>query len=271
MADERQLEYEDEQTDDRSAQQPAVERANAGGSELPIKQGAVFGAITLIATYLSHLFLTAIATARSTPAAGMVGEGEDASLVVTEMVASWKAAGWSYLSTFGTGFEAEGEVASLGGVPNHGAASVSGAFSMSTLFLFLVTVGGVAAAGYAVARHTAADDAVEAAKAGATVAVPYFAFALLAALVMTHTFSEGPAVEALVGGEFSAGAVPGLEAADYLGSEGHVTSEIEFGPSITDAILYAGLIVPVVLGALGGVAARREDALEKLTAKVDQL
>lgn len=73
MADERQLEYEDEQTADRSAQQPAVERANAGGSDLPIKQGAVFGAIALIATYLSHLFLTAIATARSTPAAGMCG------------------------------------------------------------------------------------------------------------------------------------------------------------------------------------------------------
>lgn len=267
MANDSQLEYEDEQTDGKPDQRPAAGQGTS--SELPIKQGAVFGAITMIAAYLSHLFLTAIATAQSTPAAGMVGEGEDASLVVTEMIASWKAAGWSYLSTFGTGFEAEGEIARLGGVPNHGAAYVNGAFSLSTLFLFLVTIGGIAAAGYAVARYTEADDAAEAAKAGMTVAVPYFVFALLAALVMTHTFSEGPAVEALLGGEFSSGAVPGLEGGDHLGSEGHVTSEVEFGPSTTDAILYAGIVVPVVLGALGGVAAQWRDALETLMAKVE--
>lgn len=269
MVNESQLEYEDERTDDQPAQRPTAGQHT--GSDLPIKQGAVFGALALLATYLSHLFLTAIATAQSTPAAGTVGAEGDASLVVSELIASWKAAGWSYLSTFGTGFEAEGEIARLGGVPNHGAAYVTGAFSMSTLFLFLVTIGGIAAAGYAVARHTAADDAVEAAKAGVTVALPYFAFALLAALVTSHTFSEAPAIEALVGGEFSSGAVPGLEAGEYLGSDGHVTSEVEFGPSVTDAILYAGIAVPVVLGALGGVAAQREDALEKLMAKVDRL
>lgn len=269
MADDSQLEYEDDQTDDQPVQRPVA--GQAAGSDLPVKPGAVLGAIAVVATYLTHLFLTAVATARTTPAAGMVGEEGDASLVVTEMVGSWKAAGWSYLSMFGTGFEAEGEAASLGGVPNHGAAAVNGPFSMSTLVLFIVTIGGIAVAGYAVARYTGADDATEAAKAGVTVAVPYFAFALIAALVMTHTFSEGPAIDALMGGEFGSSAAPGLEMSDFLGEGGTATSDLEFGPSTTDAILYAGLVVPIVLGALGGVAAKREDALEKLMVKVDQL
>ncbi|MBZ6494961.1 hypothetical protein [Natrinema longum] len=106
----------------------------------------MFGAITVIATYLTHLFLTAITTAQVRPEVASIGVGDDASLIVTELVSSWKAAGWSYLGVFGTEFEVDGEAATLGDAPNHGAAfagSPSSAFGLSTLFLFLVTVGGL--------------------------------------------------------------------------------------------------------------------------------
>lgn len=262
MADDSQLEYEDEERDEQPAQRPAVGQDT--GSDLPIKQGAVFGAITLLATYLSHLFLTAIMTARLSPANGYVGEAGDQSLVVSEMIASWQSAGWSYLSVFGVGFEAEGESATLSDATNHGAAVLHTPFELADTLLFLVTFGAIVVAGYAVARHTGAEDAIEAAKAGVIVALPYFVFALLAALVITHTFTEGPAVDSV------ASSVAGLESGEFSGSEGHATSEVEFGPSVTGAILYAGIIVPVVLGTLGGVIAQREDALEKLMAKVDQ-
>ncbi|WP_254762496.1 hypothetical protein [Natrinema marinum] len=258
MSDGKQLEYEEE---DESIEQQRIPRDD--GTELPIKQGAVFGAIAVVATYLTHLFLTMITTARSSPTARQVGD----SVVVTEMVASWKAAGWSYLSVFGTGFQADGETATLSDAPNHAAAFMGGSFTLSTLFLFLVTVGGVVAAGYAVAKYTDADDAVDAVKAGATVALPYVVFAVLAAFVMTQTYSEVPTVVDLIGSEQSD--VLGLTAGDYLNDAGDsVSSNVTFGPSTTDAILFAGIIVPAVLGAVGGLLTQPRDALETVMAKV---
>lgn len=267
MADDQQLEYDEEP----SAEQPAQQRAPAQdtGSDLPVKQGAVFGAIAVIATYLTHLLLTAISTAGASPATGTQGVGEDASFVAADMVASWEAAGWSYLGVFGTGFEAEGQSAGLGDAPNHAAAFVSSPFALSSTFLFLVTIGGIVAAGYAVARYTGADDAVEATKAGVTVAVPYLVFAALVAIVMTHSYSTVPSIEALVGTSEGAGVV-GLEQSQFIGDENTVTSSVEFGPSTTDAILYAGLVVPAVLGALGGLLTQRRDAIDTLMAKIDQ-
>ncbi|WP_226039776.1 hypothetical protein [Natrinema sp. DC36] len=262
MSDGKQLDYE---TEESAEQQQHVPRDD--GNDLPIKEGAVFGAIAVVATYLTHLLLTAISTAQTSPIAASVGAGGDASVVVTEMVASWKAAGWSYLSVFGTGFEADGEAAVLGNAPNHGAAFATSAFSMSTLVLFLATIGGIVAAGYAVAKYTDADDAGDAAKAGVTVAVPYLAFAAIVALVMTQTYSEVPTVATLIGTE-DAG-VQGLAYGDYLNdAQDTVSTDVEFGPSMTDAVLYAGIIVPAILGAVGGLLTQPRDALETVMAKV---
>ncbi|AGB30040.1 hypothetical protein C488_19267 [Natrinema pellirubrum DSM 15624] len=262
MSDGKQLDYEDESDVQRQVPQ-------GSGNELPVKEGAVFGAIAVVATYLTHLLLTMIATAQSSPIAEAVGTGED-SLIITEMVPSWKAAGWSYLSVFGTGFEVDGEAAALGGAPNHAAAFGSGPgspFFLSALFLFLVTVGGIVAAGYAVAKYTDADDTVDAAKAGVTVALPYVAFAAIAAFLMSHSYSEVPTVASLIGPESSG--VLGLEASEYLNDAGDsVTTNAEFGPSTTDALLFAGIIVPAILGAVGGLLTQPRDALETVMAKV---
>lgn len=275
MSDETQLEYEDESDGQRQVQPDA-------GSDLPFKEGAVIGAIAVVASYLTHLLLTVIVTAQASPIAQSVGTGEDASVVVTELVPSWKAAGWSYLTVFGTGFEADGEAATIGDAPNHGAAfasglnsaggldsagSVNSAFALSTLVLFLVTVGGIVAAGYAVARYTDADNAVDAAKAGVTVTAPYLVFAAIAAFVMTQTYTDVPTVVELVGPE--TGGVLGIESGEYLNdARDSVTTDVAFGPSTTDAILFAGLIVPAILGAVGGLLTQPQDALETVMEKV---
>lgn len=274
MSNGEQLEYETESDVQRQAPRDS-------GSDFPVKEGAVIGAIAVVATYLTHLLLTMIVTAQSTPIAESVGAGDDASMVVTEMVASWKAAGWSYLSVFGTGFEVDGEAATLGDAPNHGAAFASpilnsangvvyglnGAFELATLVLFLGTIGGIVAAGYGVAKYTEADDAVEAAKAGVTVALPYLVFAAIVAFVMTQSYAEVPAVQALI--EPEGAGVVGLESSEYLNdAEDSVTTNAEFGPSTTDALLFAGVIVPAILGAVGGLLTQPRDALEAMMAKV---
>ncbi|MFB1065620.1 hypothetical protein [Natrinema sp. H-ect4] len=260
MSDGKQLDYETEESTEEHQRVPRDD-----GSDLPIKEGAVFGAIAVVATYLTHLLLTAIATAQSSPIAASVGA--DGDVVVTEMVASWKAAGWSYLSVFGTGFEADGEAATLSDAPNHGAAFATGAFSLSTLVLFLVTVGGIVVSGYAIAKYTEANSPVDAAKAGVTVAIPYLAFAAIAAFVMTQTYSEVPTVLNLIGAED--GGVLGLSAGDYINDAGDsVSTDVEFAPSMTDAVLFAGIIVPAILGAVGGLLTQPRDALETVMAKV---
>ena len=257
MVEDSKLEFEDEPDDDQRTQQPQNHQ-NTNNS-LPFKQGAVIGAIAVIVTYLSHLLVTVIATAQASP----VGSGED----VTELVASWEAAGWSYLSVFGAGFEAEGERAVLADVPNQAAAFVSSPFLLSSSLLFVVAIGGAVGAGYAIARYTEAEDATEAVKASVTVVPPYLVFALIAAVVMTHTFTEDAAIVAFFG-DIGANAAPGLEEGEYIDGDG--VSDIEFGPATSSAVLYAGLLVPAVLAVIGGLITQWRDALKTVMSKVDQ-
>lgn len=254
MADESQLEYEDEQT----GVQPTQTTVQDSGSDLPIKQGAVFGAIAVVATYLAHLLVTAVATAQTTPDTYT----DDGSLIITDMVASWQAAGWSYLAAFGTSFQADGEPATLGDAPNQAAALGSAPFFMIDTLLFVLTVGLVVAAGYAVATYTDTDDAGSAVKASVTVVPAYLVFAAIAAILMTHTFSDPQLVGSVLE---SAGTI---EPGPYLNDSGEITGDIEFAPSTSDAVLFAGIVIPVVLAAIGGLLTQRRDALETVMAKV---
>lgn len=254
MADESQLEYEDEQADGR----PAQAAAQDSGTDLPYKEGAVFGAIAVIVTYLTHLFLTVVATAQTTPTTYT----DDGSLVVTDMVASWQAAGWSYVAAFGAGFEADGETATLGDAPNQAAAMGSAPFFMADTLLFLISVGLVVVAGYAVANYVEADDAVEAAKAGVTIVPAYLIFGAIVAFAMTHTYSDAVLVESVLD---SAGTV---DPEPFLNDEAEITGDIDFAASTTGAVGAAGLVVPGVLGVVGGLITQWRDALERLMAQV---
>ncbi|MDQ2050194.1 hypothetical protein RBH26_06820 [Natronolimnohabitans sp. A-GB9] len=257
MTEESQLEYEDEQDDEQRTQRPAAVQDT--GSDLPFKQGAVFGAIAAIATYFAHLLATLVATAQTTPTTYT----DDGSVVVTDMVASWEAAGWSYLAAFGTGFEADGEPATLGDAPNHAAAAASPPFFLVDTALFVLTLGLVVAAGYAIANYTDADDAVEAVKASVTVVPAYLVIAAVVAFLMTNTYSDPELVGSLID---SAGT---LEAEPYLNDEMEITGSVEFAPTTSGAILFAGILVPAVLAAIGGVLTQRRDALATLMAQVE--
>ena len=251
MSDGKQLEYEEES----DGQQPALREDS---SELPIKEGAVFGAIGVLITYLINFYLTIGAASQTTPVMNTNGDTP----VPTELVSSWVAAGWSYLGTFGVGFEASGEPATLSQAPNNVAALSNSPFVLASTVLFAVTVGTILAAGYGIARYTDADDPIEAAKAGVTVVPPYLVFAALAAFVMTHTYSDMATVSQLVS------SVPTLQADQFV--NGDTVTPIDFGASTTDAILFAGIIFPAAFGVLGALVTQGEAVVDTAIAKIDE-
>ncbi|WP_254521666.1 hypothetical protein [Natrinema caseinilyticum] len=183
--------------------------------------------------------------------------------MATDLVSSWVAAGWSYLSTFGVGFEVNGEAATLGQAPNNVAAISNSPFVLATTVLFAVTVGTVIAAGYGIARYTDADDPVEAAKVGLTVVPPYLVFAALAAFVMTHTYSDLVTVSQL------AGSVPMLQPSTFI-NEGSVAMKPTFGASTTDAILFAGIVFPTIFGVAGALISQGNGVVDAAIAKVNE-
>ncbi|SEW26972.1 hypothetical protein [Natrinema salifodinae] len=264
MSTEEQLDYEEESADQQRGRQDDE-------SDLPVKEGAVFGAIAVVATYFAHLFVTLVASARTTPEITLEQTSDDMAVVATDLVSSWVAAGWSYVASFGVGFEAAGESATITDAPNNVAAIANPPFFLIDTVLFLATVGAVVAAGYAVARYTEADDAVEAVKAGVTAVPPYLAFAVIAAFLMTHTYSEDVLVQTLVGdSSTSLGNVATLEYSQFFNDEGNVISDVEFGPATIDAILFGGIVVPAVLAAAGGLLTQWRDAVETAVTAVNE-
>lgn len=267
MSDGQQLDYEEESDAQRQVPQES-------GSELPVKEGAVFGAIAVVATYLAHLLLTVVVAGQTSPQAYVDTAGDSPVVVVTDLVASWTAAGWSYLAAFGVGFEASGEAATLGDAPNNVAAIANSPFLLSDTVLFVATMGSVVAAGYAIASYTDADDPVEAVKAAVTIVPPYLVFAAIAAVLMTHTYSDPALVETIVGQPIenagSLGNVPALDGGQFTNDNGEITGSVEFGPSMNDAILFAGIVIPAVLAAVGGLVTQWRDAVDTAIAKVTE-
>jgi len=218
----------------------------------------VFGALGVLVTYFTHLYLTVAASAQSTP----FTYTQDGSTVVTDMVASWVAAGWSYLGAFGVGFEAGGEAATLSAAPNNVAALSNSPFALATTVLFAVTVGTLVAAGYAIASHTGADSPADAAKAGLTVVPPYVVFAGIAAVLMSHTYSDPQLVSSVVN------SVGGLEAEAFI-SQGEVTSDLQFGPSLTDAVLLAGVVFPAAFAVVGALLTQGQRSVDAVVDRVN--
>ena len=86
MSDGEQLEYEEESGEQRHVSQ-------SSDNELPIKEGAVFGAIAVVATYLAHLLITVVVAGQTSPQTYIDGNTESPTVVVTDLVPSWVAAG----------------------------------------------------------------------------------------------------------------------------------------------------------------------------------
>ncbi|QLG49873.1 hypothetical protein [Natrinema halophilum] len=255
MSDGKQLDYEEE-----SAGQQQISRD--AGSDLPLKEGAVFGIVGVVITYLTHLYLTVAQAGQTTP----VSYTDDGSTVVTDLVSSWVAAGWSFLGTFGVSFEAGGERAALGSAPNNVAALANGSapFVLADTILFIVTVGTLVGLGYGVARYTDAEGPVEAVKAGLTIVPPYIVFAALAAFVMTHEYSDPQLISSVVN------SVAPLTGDTFFNNSGEVVSNLTFKPSLNEAILFAGIIFPALFAVLGAIIAQGEDVIDTAVAKVNE-
>lgn len=256
MSDGKQLDYETEESTDQQ------QVSHDDGNDIPIKEGAVFGVIGVVITYLTHLFLTMSASTQITPVINNNGDAP----VATELVASWVAAGWSYLGAFGVGFEASGEAATLSQAPNNAAAissSLSTGFLFVPMVLFAVTVGAIMAAGYGIARYTDADDPMESVKAGLTVVPPYLVFAAIAAFVMTHSYSDLATVTQIISD------IPTLQGDQFVDGD-TVTSNVEFGASTSDAIIYAGVLFPAIFAVIGALITQGEDVIDVVVEKVNQ-
>ena len=166
MADENQMEYDEsgaEQPVQGAGEQPQA--ASDAGSELPVKEGAVFGVGAFLLSYL-----TSLAVVIGTFALG----GVDAD----DMAASWEFAAWGLLSGLGATFEVDGEVASL--------VSAGGGFGNVAIVFILVPLVVLLAAGYSMAKYTDATDAGEAAKAGALVVPGWLVLAVIFSVVAEY-------------------------------------------------------------------------------------
>ena len=146
-----------------------------------------------------------------------------------DVAASWEIAAWTMLSGFGAAVEADGEVVSL-------------MEAVPTEFLFVFSPVAVAvsllvlvAAGYSMAKYTGASDAGEAAKAGALI-VPGWLLLTVGFAVLASWESE---------------------------------AEVTYTVATSDAILYAGLLIPALFAIAGGLLYSWPDPVEKAMAKLD--
>lgn len=161
MAEDSQLEYEEEQTDGQVPERPA-DTAD-GESDLPLKEGAVFGAAAFLLSYAVTWAMTV-----TTFAANAVDTSGDVPGTLT-------VAGWSLLANLGSSIEMDGEAVSIG--RELGAANPAG-YSTMIVLTFLVIV----AAGFALARYDGADDLESAAKSAVLIVPGYLVLALLFAV-----------------------------------------------------------------------------------------
>ena len=213
MADDSQLEYEDE-PGGTTAQpaQPAVESE----SDLPLKEGALFGVGGFLLSYVSVLTLVMGA---------MAMDGVDAD----DSAATWEMASWVLLSGLGAGFEEGGEVASITSAPG------AGSLAIPSLFVGVIAIVVLIGVGYSLAKYTGAEDSAEAAQASA-LAVPGW---LLLAVVFAFL------------------------------SEWESEAETTYAIATSDAILFAGVLMPAIFAIAGGLLYAWPDPIEQLMDKIE--
>ncbi len=190
-------------------------RRRGSNPDLPLARGAAGGALAFLLGYLA----TFLVQSSDIPE----GLGSLADALVTLGVsppAGWQVIGWYYIGAHNVGIEVSTSVAgqSRSGV----VLSDLGPLQMVVPVLLLVV------AGFFVASDAGVRDATAGAKAGLTVVPGYLVLAVVLALASSWSFSE---------------------------SAGGVSASATVVPELLPAVLLAGVLYPVVFGALGGAAA----------------
>lgn len=198
MANESELEYEEgtEQPADARAAEPVP----ADDDDLPLYEGAIFGAGAFVVGYLTMLMLVLSRLS----ATGTELESQDPG--------SWKVAIWMFLGHQGVGLEADGEVVPIAEVGQLGANSI----------LYFVPLVALVAAGYGIVKYVDGDSLEDNLKAAALIAPGYLVLSLVFALLAGHEYTD---------------------------------AEISVSLVTADAILYAGVLYPVVFGMIGALLA----------------
>lgn len=218
-----------------NVQEPVNQRTEAGfDDKLQLPEGSIAGGGAFV---LAYLFYRQIVTFFMT-VSGPMEEGP----------AAWVVSGWYFFASHGVGLEASGETVGLSALP---VSSLSSSFSfggwfLQVLILFL-PVGLLVGAGYLVASWTDPDDLTELVAASVSVALPYLVLSLVAAVLMSHSFTDEQMISSVV-----QSSQPLMEQFD------EAPGSLEVGVSLTDAVIYAGILYPVVFGLVGGALAKTD-------------
>lgn len=223
-----------QETADPSNVQGAVANDSSVVDELPVKEGAVYGAGAFALTYALFYYLTqALMT--------FYGAEDGAS--------TWVAAGWSFLATLNVGFTANGEEVAFSAVP-------AGIGSTELLILGLVPPLVLIATGYAFVRRVDPDDLAETAKTSLLLVPPFLALAVVSAFLMTHSYSTEAQVGVLI------------QSVEALGGE-NPPSSVDVGPALGDAVIWAGIVYPALFGLIGGAIARWDEVADAALAQIE--
>lgn len=221
--------------------QDPVRRENQASfvDKLTLPEGTIAGAGAFL---LAYLFYRQIVTFTMT-VSGPVEEGP----------AGWIVSGWYFFASHGVSLEASGQAVGLGSLPSNFVSSYSfGGWFLQVLILFLPVVL-LVGAGYLVASWTDPDDLTELAAASVSVALPYLVLSLVAAVLMSHSFTDEAMITSII-----QSSEPLMDQFD------DVPGSLEVGVSLTDAVLYAGILYPVVFGLIGGAIAKKNLLFDEL-------
>lgn len=190
-----------------------------GGVDLPLGRGAGRGALAFLLGYMATFIL------QSGDLPEGLGSVADALAALgASPPAGWQVVGWYFLGAHNVGLEVSTSVA--------GQSSSGTVLSDLGILQMVVPVCLLVVAGFLAARAAGVPDATGGAKAGLTVVPGYLAPAVVLALSSSWSFSE---------------------------SAGGVSASATVAPELLPAVLLAGVLYPVVFGALGGAAAGGAD------------
>ncbi|NHN46252.1 hypothetical protein G9464_01380 [Halostella sp. JP-L12] len=232
---------EEPPTPSESVQDP-VNRENQASfvDKLRLPEGTITGGGAFV---LAYLFYRQIVTFSMT-VSGPMEEGP----------AAWIVSGWYFFASHGVGLEASGEAVGLGTLPvNTLSSSFSfGGWLLQVLILFLPVIL-LVGAGYLVTSWTDPDDLTELVAASVSVALPYLVLSLVAAVLMSHSFTDEQMITSII------------QSSEPLADKfDEVPGNLEVGVSLADAALYAGVFYPVVFGLVGGAIAKKNLLFDEL-------
>ncbi|SNZ15128.1 hypothetical protein SAMN06269185_2388 [Natronoarchaeum philippinense] len=216
--------------------------------QLPLGEGVVAGSGAFLLAYLFyHQVVTFLTTFGSASSAGPSG---------------WVVSGWYFFASHNVPVQAGGETAAVSVLPRLGTSGTNffiGGWPVQMLLLFAPAFG-LIGAGYLVVSWEDPDELVDLALSVAAVAIPYLVLSVVAAFLMTHTYTNSGAIGTIISN---------VEPLAQQYSNGQPPSSLNVGVSITNAALFAGIVYPVVFGGLGGIAAKKDLVVDEITARLN--